>query len=191
MSNKPFNVLIDTAEIADLMSQMSPEEKKQALQDAGTFMISSTYVGYLSQKSPDGKPWAPNPSWYKEAKGGAATLTGPTSKTMRGGPLAGRYEFKKINTKRMRNSLMVRVIGAERAYVEYEQDAKKRASLTQHGGESKMILKSTATGKDVKFNINIKARPHLGVATYERVGASTDDQHIALIFGNMVDSHIK
>lgn len=118
-------------------------------------------------------------------------MTGPTSKKIHAGPFAGRYEFAKINLKRMRNSLMVRVEGTEKAYVEYESDVRERASLTQHGGESKLILKSTTGKKNLELSINVAPRPHLGVAEkIARIGGKTDPQHIENIFSKMVDKHI-
>lgn len=185
------NIDIDKSEIASLLAKMSDSEKRQALEDSGTFIIESTHVSYLKTISPEGKKWEKNPDWYKKAKGGAAILTGPTSKTIYAGPFAGRYEFASINLKRMRNSLMVRVEGAEKAYVEYEIDVKERASLTQHGGESKLILRSTTGKKNLELNVNIAPRPHLGVAEkIARIGGKTDPQHIENIFSKMVDKHI-
>lgn len=182
---------INKTEIALLLKRVSDADKKQALEDSGQLIIQSTHVGYLKETSPEGKKWKKNPDWYKQAKGGAATLTGPTSKTIYAGPFAKRYEFTKINAKRMRNSLMVRVEGAEKAYVEYENGVKKRASLTQHGGETELILKSTTGKKNLELSINIASRPHLGVAEkIARIGGKTDSQHIENIFAQMIDGHI-
>ncbi len=185
------SINIDQNEIQGLFKRISDAEKKQALQDSGTFIIESTHVGYLKETSPDGKKWNPNPNWYKQAKGGAATLTGPTSKKIHGGPLSTHYEFASVNKKRMRNALVVRVEGSEKAYVEYENDVKERASITQYGGESKLILKSTTGKKNIKFSINVTPRPHLGIANkYARIGGKTDDEHIVSIFEQMIDKHI-
>lgn len=182
---------IDKAEIASLLKRMNDTEKKQALEDSGQLIVQSTHVGYLKETSPEGKKWEKNSNWYKQAKGGAAILTGPTSKKIHAGPFAGRYEFAKINLKRMRNSLMVRVEGTEKAYVEYENDVKKRASLTQYGGESKLILKSTTGKKNLELSIDVTPRPHLGVAEkIARIGGKTDPQNIEDIFSMMVDKHI-
>lgn len=182
---------IDKKEIASLLAKMSDSEKRQALQDSGSFIIESTHVGYLKATSPEGKKWTENPDWYKQAKGEAAILTGPTSKTIHAGLFAKRYEFANINLKRMRNSLMVRVEGTEKAYVEYEVDVRERASLTQYGGESKLVLKSTTGKKNLELSINITPRPHLGVAEkIARIGGKTDPQHIEQIFAQMVDKHI-
>lgn len=185
------SININKKEIASLLSKMSDAEKKQALQDSGTFIIESTHVGYLKETSPEGKKWEKNPDWYKKAKGGAAILTGPISRLIHAGPFVGRYEFAKINLKRMRNALMVRVIGVEKAYVEYENDVKERASLTQYGGESKLILRSTIGKKNLEVNINVVPRPHLGVADkFARIGGKTDPQHIEDIFSKTIDKHI-
>lgn len=185
------SINIDKSEIASLLSKMDDGEKKQALEDSGQLIVQSTHVGYLKETSPEGEKWEKNPDWYKQAKGGAAILTGPTSKTIHAGLFAKRYEFANINLKRMRNSLMVRVEGTEKAYVEYEVDVRERASLTQYGGESKLVLKSTTGKKNLELSINITPRPHLGVAEkIARIGGKTDPQHIEQIFAQMVDKHI-
>jgi len=182
---------IDKKEIASLLGRMSDAEKKQALQDSGTFIIESTHVGYLDKKDPEGNAWEENVQWYKQAKGGAAILTGPKSKKIHGGPFKDKYEFAKVNKKRMRNALMVRVEGTTKAYVEYEADVKGRASLTQYGGESKLILKSTSGGKNLEIDLEIIPRPHLGIADrYARIGGKTDPAHIEDIFSQMIDRHI-
>jgi hypothetical protein len=185
------SINIDKSEIASLLSKMDDEEKKQALEDSGQLIVQSTHVGYSKETSPEGEKWTENPDWYKQAKGGAAILTGPTSKTIHAGLFAKRYEFANINPKRMRNSLMVRVEGAEKAYVEYEVDVRERASLTQYGGESKLVLKSTTGKKNLELSINVTPRPHLGVAEkIARIGGKTDPQHIEQIFAQMVDKYI-
>lgn len=171
--------------------KMSDAEKKQALEDSGTFIITSTHVGYLSETGPEGEKWEENVQWYKQAKGEAAILTGPTSRTIHDGPFKDKYEFARINKKRMRNALIVRVEGTEKAYVEYEADVKERASLTQYGGESKLILKSTTGRKNLEIDLEVIPRPHLGVADrYARIGGKTDSEHIEDIFSQMVDKHI-
>lgn len=182
---------INKEEIASLLKKMSPKEMRTALEDSGTFIIESTHVGYLDEKSPDGDKWEENPQWYKQAKGEAAILTGPTSHKIHGGPFADKYKFANIHKRRMRNSLMVRVEGETRAVVEYMTSVKKRADITQYGGESKMILKSTVGKSDLVIDLNVIPRPHLGVAdSYARVGGKTDPEHIIDIFSLMVDKHI-
>jgi len=182
---------MDQKGIASLLQKMPPEEKKQALEDSGQFIIESTHAGYLSETGPDGKKWDENVQWYKQAKGEAAILTGPTSKKIHDGPFKDKYEFAKVNKKRMRNALMVRVEGTTKAYVEYEADVKERASLTQYGGESKLILKSTSGGNNLEIDLEVIPRPHLGVAdSHARIGGKTDPAHIEDIFSQMVDKHI-
>ena len=184
-------ITIKDNEIKSLFNGMSAADKKRALEDSGTLIIASTHAGFLSETGPDNQKWEENTGWYFEAKGQAAILTGPTSKTIRGGEYAGRYEFKSINNKRMRNSLLTRISG-NAAYVEYEKDVEERAELTQYGGESKMILKSTTGKKDLEIDMTVPARPHLGVAeNYARFGGKTDDKHIEDIFSKLVDKVIK
>jgi len=161
------------------------------LEDAGQVIMESTKVGYLRESAPDGKKWEANPGWYKNMKRNAATLTGPTSKAL-GGPLAGKYEFAQINLRRMKNSLRKNVnVTKKEVVVDYMPSVQDRAEMTDFGREGKIILNSTSGNKTIEMSVSITPRTHLGVAKdIPRLGFKTDPQHIAEIFGNMVDEHL-
>jgi hypothetical protein len=187
-----FQITIDDIALVNVLKAMPPENLKQALEDAGQVIINSTKVGYVKEKGPDGKKWQPNPSWYKSMKRNAATLTGPTSKSL-GGALAGKYEFAQINLKRMKNSLQKNVDESKRQVViKYDPDVEDRATRTQLGGEGKLILNSVGGSGGFEMSVNIQARPHLGVAnTWQRLEYKTDVQHILDIFEGTVDKHFE
>lgn len=169
-----------------MLEGLPPAEVKKALYDSGQVVVNSTHVGYMKEVSPEGDEWEPNVGWYRKAKGGAAILTGPTSKKVQGGKYSG-YEFANINPKRMRNSLLVKVEGTDKAYVKYDQSASERAQITQTGGKSSLKLISP-TGKTVSIDMTIPARPHLGIAEhFARLGSMTDPEHILHIFTKIVD----
>jgi hypothetical protein len=78
--------------------------------------------------------------------------------------------------------------------VEYEEQAKERADINQHGGEGKMefiSLSSSPLSKELVFDVKVTERPHLGVATYPRVGGKTDAEWIETYFGNAVQETLE
>jgi hypothetical protein len=184
---KSLSGMTSKAALADMgMKQLSPAETNQALNDAGQVIINSTKVGYVSERSPGGEAWAKNPEWYKIMKGGAATLTGPTKKKISGGRFSG-YSFKDINQARLKNTL-IKTTTSTSVTVRYKKQGaiQERAEINQYGGESKMILLSPS-GNEVTLDINVQARPHLGVAAlWARLGDKTDPAHIEEIFGDMI-----
>jgi hypothetical protein len=184
-----FKILVQGAALTKMFEGVETDDIRQALEDAGQVIINSTKVGYQKQKGPDGKKWSDNPPWYKEMKGGSAPLTGPTSKAIKGGPLAGRYQFSKVNPKRMRNALIKEIsVAQKKVTVRYETRVEPRAEITQLGGESKIVLNSTTGNKNMNINVSITPRPHLGIAEdWQRLGYKTDTQHIEELFGFMVD----
>lgn len=180
---------LDTAGVNVILEGFPGSDIRRALQDAAQILINSTHAGYLKQRSPEGDKWQANIPWYSAAKGGAAVLTGPTSRAVAGGAFAG-YEFAQINPKRMRNSLISKVEGSERAIVEYDQQASERAAITQAGGPSKLNLISPM-GTAVEIDLTIMARPHLGLAeNYTRLGGMTDPEHIVQIFDALIDGRL-
>lgn len=192
MAVSAFQITIDDLELKRILTGLDGEDLRKALEDAGQVIINSTHVGYQKQVSPEGKAWEPNPSWYKAMKRGAATLTGPTSKSI-GGVLAGKYEFAQINLKRMKNALIKEVDKTQRKVtIKYEPDVEKRAELTQLGGEAQMILNATSGTGTIQMSVHIQTRPHLGVAeNWARLGYKTDIQHILEIFEGTVDKHFE
>lgn len=184
---------IDDSGLGSTFRSMTTSQKRRALEDAAQIIINSTKVGYQREISPEGVPWVKNPMWYKEMKGGAATLTGPTGTTVYGGRYGGRYTFANISLKRMKNSLMRTIdMFEESATVEYEREARDRAALTQEGGEGRIMLNSIGGSRSLTLNVRIQARPHLGIADhFPRLGIRTDPEHIANVFSQMVDEHIE
>jgi len=181
---KPLKKMTASAALKDLgMKTLSPAMTNRALSDAGQVIINSTKAGYLEERGPGGEKWADNPEWYKVMKGGAAVLTGPTRKSISGGTYSG-WEFSSINTRRMKNSL-VKHVTSTKVTVEYMQVVKERAELTQKGGSSEMkIIKGS---RENVIDVNVQARPHLGVAeNWMRLGSKTDPEHIEEIFGDMI-----
>lgn len=177
-------------ELQKLAGKMNQVTLTQSFRDSAQYVESSTKAGYLGKVNPEGKKWADNPEWYKQAKGGAAILTGPTGKEIKSGWLKGRYQFE-TNTKRMQQSLISRV-GKDTLVVEYDSAAQERAKLTQLGGKSKMTLKSTdSKRKDLTFDIDIQSRVHLGLSTrYSRVGEQNDIDHIKFIFQDNLNKQL-
>ena len=184
-----FKVIIQDQELSSL-SPLSDFHKTKALKKAAAFMIISTHVGYQKRISPSGKPWAANPPWYAAMKGQNTQLTGPTSKIVAGD--AGKYlEFKKVNTKRMKNSLVSKC-SSEKAVIKYMPSAAKRAAINQVGGKTVMQMKHKGTDKIVEYDIKVQARPHLGIAiNYNRVGSKNDVEHIIDIFEEMLTLHLQ
>jgi len=181
---KPLKKMAATGFLKDIgMKELSPALINRALSDAGQVIINSTKAGYLKERGPGGEKWVDNPEWYKVMKGGAAVLTGPTSKNIKDGTYSG-WQFSKINTRRMKNSL-IKSITATKVTVEYMQEVKKRAELTQEGGSSE--IKIIKGNRENVIDVNVQARPHLGVAeNWIRLGSKTDPEHIEEIFGDMV-----
>jgi hypothetical protein len=187
-----FEITIMDDEIKGILSGLSGENLRTALEDAGQIVINSTKAGFLKQIGPDGKKWSENPSWYKTMKRGAAVLTGPTSKSI-GGVLAGKYEFAQINLTRMKNSLRKKVstVNTE-VVIDYLPGAQKRARATDLGDEAKMILKSVGGDKIITMTVNIEPRKHLAIAeNYARLGYKDDIAHILEVFEGLVDNHFE
>jgi hypothetical protein len=148
-------------------------------------------MGYEKRTSPEGKAWKANPGWWQDIKGQDSPLTGPTSKKIHGGELAGAYKLSKINHRRMKNSLTKRKSGFT-GEVDYMTSVKDRASTTQYGGKGTIEfepIKASSSPYDqtLVFNVEVVERPHLGVATYPRVGDKTDAEWCEYYFGNQID----
>lgn len=168
------------------------ERLRQAMEDSLQIIMLSTLAGYVKREAPDGTPWAPNAPWYSEMKGGAAPNTGPVSRTIQGGPFAATHEFESVNIKRMKNSLM-KTNTVTRGVVEYEEQARDRARLTQRGGRHEfaiVVKQGMGTGR-LAFDVDIVERPHLGIATYPRIQPRTDDEWIEHYFGEQVDISLR
>lgn len=162
----------------------------QALEDCLQIIMESTLAGFETRRSPTGAGWKPNPEWWRLIKGQSSPLTGMITTTIAGGPLAGVYKLEKANTKRMMHSLIKSKSGFT-GEVRYAAAAKERAALNQHGGKSQMtflpISKASPFNTALVFDVNIIERPHLGVATYPRIGDKTDAAWCEYYFGRQVD----
>jgi len=176
-------------------AELRRETLRAAMEDSLQIILQSTLMGYVKRQAPDGTPWRPNAAWYSEMKGGGSPNVGPISKNIQGGPLAGTYEFSQVNRKRMMHSLM-KTNNVTSGVVQYEQAARQRAALTQNGGSSEIRLVRKAgvgpgPGQDLVFNVQSIERPHLGVATYPRIGSRTDAQWIEHYFGEEVETQLR
>jgi hypothetical protein len=188
------SVSVDKKEIEKLLKgEFGRMDLAKALNDAGQIILQSTEIGFMKQIAPDGSKWKDNPEWWKKMKGGAAILTGPTTQSVDKSHWAGAagYKFKKVNIKRMKNSLVKTVeVGGKKVTINYESTVRTRADLNQYGGRSEIELVHD-TRDPLIFNVEIAARPHLGVATaYRRLGAKTDPEHIEAIIGTLVDNSV-
>lgn len=165
---------------------------RQAMEDSLQIIMLSTLAGFVKRESPDGTPWSPNPQWYADMKGQSTPLTGPVSKNIQGGPFAGTHEFESVNVKRMKNSLM-KTNNTTRGVVEYEEQAKPRARLNQHGGRHELAIvvkQGMGTGR-LSFPVHIMERPHLGIADYPRISPRTDAEWVEFYFGEQVDIQLR
>lgn len=182
-------------EVDKVLNQVDSDKKRRALEDSLQLILNSTAMGYSKRQAPDGSQWAPNPSWYAEMKGQDSPLTGPITSSIKEGELAGVYKFKKVNTARMKNSLIKTTKSDTEGVVEYDAKARERASINQYGGKSEMVLipisTSTPYNADLIFNIQVVERPHLGVATYPRIGDKTDAQWVEFYFGEAVEASLQ
>ena len=159
------------------------------MEDSLQIIMVSTLKGFVERRAPDGTPWVPNAAWYAEMKGGrqqVAPNTGPVSKTIQGGPFAKTHEFEEVNAKRMKNSL-TKTNNTTSGVVRYEEQARARAALTQFGGTSEFAIVSISTGGRLAFDVRSMARPHLGIATYNRVGMRTDAEWVEYYFGEQIE----
>lgn len=179
-------------EVAHVNTSIRNERLRQAMEDSLQIILLSTLAGFVQRSSPDGTPWAPNAQWYAEMKGQNTPLTGPVSRTIQGGPFAQTHEFENVNVKRMKNSLM-KTNSTTRGVVEYEQEARERASLNQHGGrhEFALVVKSGMGTGRLAFDVHIVERPHLGIATYPRIQPRTDAEWVEHYFGEQVDIQLR
>ena len=181
---------LDVSSLTVMLRGMSEGDKKDALEAAGQVMILSTQVGYTKGIDPEGNKWAPNPSWYSQMKGGSSPLTGPTSKAVQGGRWSGTYEFREINSIRMRNALE-KDVGSNSVTIRYMPSVNERAKLTQEGGSGTIELVNLKNGNTLSVNVQVQPREHLGIAeNYARFGGKTDIRHIMDIFEDLVDKSI-
>jgi len=151
--------------VSNILSRVNEINYDKALNDAVQVILISTKRRYMEQVSPDGERWMPNSPDYAEMKGQESVLTGPISKKIKGGELAGKFEFANIPTKRMKNSLIHEVNSAlKQATIFYDSESDERASLHQFGGEAKLVLVSTTTGRERNMLFTVPARPHLGIS---------------------------
>lgn len=171
-------------------SDLNRQRVRQAMENSLQIIMNSTLVGYVTRTSPQGDSWAANPSWWQAMKGQNSPNTGPVSKTLQGGPFARSYELAKVNPKRMKNSL-IKKNSVFTGTVQYDTEAKKRAEITQHGGSAILKLRHKTSGRQIAFNVNVLSRPHLGIATYPRVGSRTDGEWIEYYFGNEIELQLR
>jgi hypothetical protein len=192
-----FTITIDGSQLDAITRNLSQDDLRQALEDAGQVIINSTKIGYQRQIDPEGNRWPNNPAWYAEMKGTTSVLTGPSSATIRGGRYAGRYTFQDVNVNRMQNLLSTYVNTILKFVQVYYQEGSlatgegDRSQLTQQGGEGTIILTSTTGGPSLELNVTVQPRVHLGVAEdYARMGTKTDSEHVAEVFGVLIDKHL-
>lgn len=171
-------------------SDLNRTRMREAMENSLQIILNSTLVGYVTRRSPQGDPWDMNPAWWQQMKGQKSPNVGPVSKTIQGGPFAKTYELARVNPKRMKNSL-VKNNQTFTGTVQYDAEAKARAQRTQHGGAAILRLRHKTTGRTLAFNVNILSRPHLGIATYPRVGSRTDAEWIELYFGDQVELQLR
>ncbi len=179
---------LEKSALAKFVNGLSDEEIRKALMSAVQVVMNSTKVGYQDEVGPDGKDWEPNAEWYALMKGQSSVLTGPLTGTIKGGVYEGKYKMEGTNKKKMKNSLVYNIdVTQKKAKIEYDDNAKERADLHQEGGESKFVLTSTTGGNSIEEEIDIPARPHLGLADpYRRLGGRTDTELIEEIFGDQI-----
>jgi len=174
--------------------KLEPGEIFTMMNRIGQVVINSTKIGYMKRVSPNGIPWAPNSEFWAMLKGHDTPLVGPASKTIYGGwPKRAGYQFKKVNRRRMQNSLLKRVsIMEKKVEIEYEASVRERALKTQRGGKSQVVLEKTDDSEaQVILNFRIPKRPHLGIADkFARMGGKTDPQHIEENVVKVVDSKL-
>ena len=175
------------------VGQIRRDRLRQAMEDSLQIIMQSTLMGFKKRTGPDGTPWAPNAPWYSEMKGNdIGPNIGPAGKTIKGGPFAKTHEFEHVNSKRMMQSLMKENSGT-RGVVRYEEQARQRAEITQHGGthELSIITKSSMGSGRLAFDVHVVERPHLGVATYPRIGNRTDAEWVEYYFGEQVEISLR
>lgn len=172
--------------------ELRRDRMRQAMEDSLQIIMQSTLMGYVERQAPDGTPWQPNAAWYAEMKGQNSPNTGPVSKTIQGGPFKATHEFESVNIKRMKNSL-IKTNRTTSGVVEYEQQARERAAITQRGGRSEfaIVTKQGFGQSRLAFDIRCVERPHLGVATFPRIGFRTDAEWIEHYFGEQVDIQLR
>jgi hypothetical protein len=102
--------------------------------------------------------------------------------------------LEEVNKKRMKNSL-TKENRITSGTIKYDAAAEERARLNQYGGKSELnfvpISTSSPYSAGLVFNVEIAERPHLGVATYARIGALTDAEWVAKYFGDQIEIQIK
>lgn len=179
---------MEKSALAKFVNGLSDEEIRKALMNAVQVVMNSTKVGYQDEVGPDGKDWEPNAEWYALMKGQSTVLTGPLTGAIKGGMYAERYKMEGTSKKKMKNSLIYNIdVSQKRAKIEYDENAKERADLHQQGGEAKLVLTSTIGGDSITEEIDISARPHLGLADpFRRLGGRTDTELIEEIFGDQI-----
>jgi hypothetical protein len=171
----PFSIKFESKEVEKMINNLSALNTRRILDDASTILLNSAKLGFVRKVDPELKPWPDNPKWYSDMKGRAAPLSGPTTKKIKSGRFKD-WEFEKVNSTRMANELW-KSVGKNKAEIFYKAKAKKRAALTQKGGESKMRIKKG--DKTIEFKINIRPRIHLGISDkYSRIPGGSDIEHI-------------
>lgn len=173
-----------------LAQELRSDTLRRAMEDSLQIILQSTYAGFKRQEAPDGTPWRPNATWYAEMKNNGSPNIGPVSKTIQGGPFAKTHEFESVNSKRMLQSL-VKENHTTTGVIQYEEQARERASLTQFGGTSEFAIVSKSTGGRLAFDVRCVERPHLGLATYNRIGSRTDAEWVQFYFGEQVEAQLQ
>jgi len=194
----PWAIFIGTAlidardeHVRSMIERIDNIDLERALRDSAQVIINSTRAGFLRGVGPDGRNWPENPEWYQVMKGTTRVLYGPTSSSVHGGSWANNWEFAEVNDRRMIDSMTVSVSGRS-AVVSFEPEVIDRAELNEEGGESTMMLRSTAGRPNMEIDINVRARPILGIAVdFARLGSRTDDEHIISIWSDLWDDAIE
>lgn len=189
--NSGERIKIEGDDISMLFSRLPDDVKKTILRDSAQLFENSTKAGYLRQIDPEGKQWKKNPKWVQDIKGQDTPLTGPLTTRIKGGRLSGKYKLKKVNTERMKNSLISKV-DANQAVIEYKRSAYNRAKINQYGGKSAMVFESLTGGKDKRLSVIVQRRVHLGIAKdFYRIPGGTDPDLINEIAGQHLTRYLE
>lgn len=177
-----------------VLTQIRRDRLRTAMEDSLQIIMNSTLMGFVTRQAPDGKKWADNAPWWAEIKGQSSPLTGPITSEIKGGELKGAYKLKRVNTQRMKNSLTKENMVSS-GTVRYDKSVEDRAKLNQYGGKSELefipISTSSPYDSTLVFNVEVAERPHLGVATYPRIGIKTDAQWVAEYFGDQIEIQLR
>lgn len=180
-------------ELQTIAKKLSKVNFRKALLAAGEFFQSSHKAGFLDQRSPDGEKWASTPDWWREMKNNSTPLTGVTAgggqfHTIKSGKWRG-FRIRR-NAKQMKGVSLQHRLKKDSIELFYPKDVEERARINQFGEESKMhVYLPGKSNRYLVFDVKVKERPHLGLATtWRRLGVRTDPEHVVHIFNQQIIS---